>query len=140
MSAITTIAMKSLTCNDVDVRDVLRAQIDGLRVCLKGLAQHLLLRLRAAETVEPDDVKTALFDLLHNDPGDNFLRRQSRIVGHFGQHQHLTTCMQSLTRRGTRKPLASFSRTVSRLTPNNWPKGAIVLVDLPTIKIAREKR
>ena len=66
--------MKSLTCNDVDVRDVLRAQIDGLRVRLKRLAQHLLLRLRAAETVEADDVKTALFDLLHNDPGDNFLR------------------------------------------------------------------
>ena len=72
--------MKSLTCNDVDVRDVLRAQIDGLRVRLKRLAQHLLLRLRAAETVEPDDVKTALFDLLHNDPGDNFLRRQSCIA------------------------------------------------------------
>ena len=140
MSAITTIAMKSLTCNDVDVRDVLGAQINGLRVRLKGLAQHLLLGLRSTETVEPDDVKTALFDLLHNDSGDNFLRRQSRIVGHFGQRQHLTTCMQSLTRRGTRNPLASFSRTVSRLTPNNWPRGAIVLVDLSTIKIAREKR
>ena len=38
--------------------------------------------------------------------------------------------MQSFTRRGTRKPLASFSRTVSRLTPNSWPRGAIVFVDL----------
>ena len=79
MSAITTTAMKSLTCNDVDVRNVLGAQIYGLRVRLKGLAQHLLLRLRAAETVEPDDVETALFDLLHNHPGENFPSRQSWI-------------------------------------------------------------
>ena len=32
-----------------------------------------------------------------------------------------------------RKPLASFSRTVSRLTPNSCPRGAIVFVDLVRI-------
>ena len=42
--------------------------------------------------------------------------------------------MQSFTRRGTRKPLASFSRTVSRLTPKSCPRGAIVFVDLVIIK------
>ena len=46
----------------------------------------------------------------------------------------IKTWMQSFTRRGTRKPLASFSRTVSRLTPNSWPRGAIVFVDLVVLK------
>lgn len=38
--------------DDVDVRDVVRAQVDGARVALEGVAQHALLGGRAAEPIQ----------------------------------------------------------------------------------------
>ena len=55
----------SLTCYDIDVWHVLRAQVNGLGICLKRLAQHFFLRLRPAQPVEPNYVQTSLLDLLN---------------------------------------------------------------------------
>ena len=55
----------SLTCYDIDVWHVLRAQVNGLRIRLKRLAQHFFLRLRPAQPVEPNYVQTSLLDLLN---------------------------------------------------------------------------
>ena len=55
----------SLTCYDIDVRHVLRAQVNGLGIRLKRLAQHFFLRLRPAQPVEPNYVQTSLLDLLN---------------------------------------------------------------------------
>ena len=54
-----------LTCYDIDVWNVLRAQIYGLRIRLKRLAEHFFLCLGPAQPVEPDYVETSLLDLLN---------------------------------------------------------------------------
>ncbi len=42
-----------LTGDNIDIRNILRAEVDCLRLRLKGLAKHLLLGLRPAQAVQP---------------------------------------------------------------------------------------
>ena len=70
----------SLTGDDVDVRHVLRAEVDDGRALLEGHPQHVLLRLRAAQPVDPDDVHPPPLDLVDAPLEDDRHRVPARLA------------------------------------------------------------
>ena len=56
--------VSDLTCDNIDVGNILRAQVHGLGVGLESLSQHFLLCFAPAESVEADDVQASLLYLL----------------------------------------------------------------------------
>ena len=65
-----------LTRDDVDVRNVFRRQVNNFRTLFEGVSEHVLLRFRSAQPVDPDDVETSFLDLL-DAPFDNQRNRKA---------------------------------------------------------------